>query len=139
MAGNPSPETQLWSDTQQEVFFDQFAWVDSLIQSQQMADISQHLIHGVNGVTRRRTSEWFRTRREARQLSENHAEIEVGSQAEGREIRQSSENHAETVVNSQAEGGEARPLKFGGLPNPPPSIFEDDTMFKRMIARDRLL
>ncbi|TGO48029.1 hypothetical protein BCON_0254g00010 [Botryotinia convoluta] len=158
MADNPSPETQSWSDAQQEVFFDQFAWADSLRQSQQMADISQHLIHGVNDVTRRPTpgSMWFRARREARQSSETHAEIEVGSQAEGRETRQSSENHeevvgsqaeggearqpsenhVETLVNSQAEGGEARPLEFGGLPNPPPSIFEDDTMVKRSCYED---
>ncbi|KAF5867662.1 putative ring finger protein [Botrytis fragariae] len=136
MADNPSPEIRSWSDAQQNVFDHHSAWFDSFIQSQQMANISQNSVHGVNGATRRPTLGWFRTRREAWQSSENHAEIEVGSQTEGEEARQSSENHAETVVNSQAEGGEVRLLEDEGQPNPPPSIFEDDTMIKRNCYED---
>ncbi|KAF7886579.1 uncharacterized protein EAF01_011257 [Botrytis porri] len=146
MADNPSPETQTRSDAQQDVFDHHSALADSRIQSQQMDDITQHLIHGVDGVTRRPTLGWFRTRQEARQSSESHEEV-VGSQVEGGETRQSSENYAETAVNSQAEGGEARSLELEDQPNPSPSIFEDDTMvklncyedYRLEIIEDRLL
>ncbi|KAF7852586.1 uncharacterized protein EAF02_012173 [Botrytis sinoallii] len=133
MENSPSPETESSSDAQQDVSSDQSTRADSLRQSQQMAEIIQHL-NGVNGIYGRPgAGAWatrIRARIEALVSSENDEEL-VGSQSEGEEARQASENHTEAIANSQAEDAEARPLEFGGLPNPPPLIFEDDTMIKR--------
>ncbi|TGO33907.1 hypothetical protein BHYA_0222g00170 [Botrytis hyacinthi] len=114
MADSPSQEAQSWSDAQQD-----------------------NLIRGINLVTRRPTSERFRTRREARQSSQNHAEIEVGSQADGRETRQLSENHEE-MVGSQTEGEEARSMVLEDQPNFPPLVFEDDTIKRSCYKNLRL-
>ncbi|KAF7895933.1 hypothetical protein EAF00_005948 [Botryotinia globosa] len=94
-----------------------------------MADTSQQLIRGINLVTQRTASESFRTVLEPRQSSENHAEIEEGSQADGRETRQS-ENYEE-ILSSQTESEEARSLVLEDQPTTSPLIFEDVTMVNR--------
>ncbi|TGO11499.1 hypothetical protein BTUL_0108g00150 [Botrytis tulipae] len=114
MADSPSQEAMSWSDAEQD----------------QMADTSQQLIRGINLVTQRTASELFRALREARQSSENHAEIEEGSRDDGRETRELSENHEE-MVGSQTESEEARSLVLEDQPISSPMIFEDVTMVNR--------
>ncbi|TGO56008.1 hypothetical protein BOTNAR_0232g00160 [Botryotinia narcissicola] len=114
MADSPSQEALSWSDAE----------------INQMADTSQQLIRGINIVTGRTASELFRILREARQLSENHMEIEVVSRDDGRETRELSENHEE-MVGVQTESEEARSLVSEDQPISSPLIFEDDTMVNR--------
>ncbi|KAF7951857.1 hypothetical protein EAE96_007155 [Botrytis aclada] len=131
MADPPSPETQSCLEAHQDVFFHQFAWIDSLIQSQRVANYSQSLILGVSDASRRSSAVSILIRaaqeaiREVLQSFENHEEV-VGSQAEGEEVQT-----PETVVNYQAEDAQARPPESEDLSPPPTSILEDDTIVQR--------
>ncbi|TEY16487.1 hypothetical protein BOTCAL_2392g00010 [Botryotinia calthae] len=120
MPDYPSQETQSQLEAHQDAFFDQSETEYHLAQLNYAAGDPSPVNEDVTGVTRRRTSG----------STESRVIIEA---------RQPSENHAEMAEGLQIDGGEAQPPEFGDLPVPPPSTHDHGTIAEHSCYDDLIL